>query len=604
MSGNMIGVRFRDAAKIYHFAPPDVPVHEGEYVVVRTAKGLEMGRVVTLPGDDAGPVPQGARPIVRLANADDRAQAEQMRVRGEEMLQRARALVAERSLPMYVAAVQLNLAGEEGACHFQADRHVDFTSVRMGVEKEFDVRLHMHHVGPRDRAKLVDGHDICGLRLCCSSWMTDFPKVGIRMAKEQSLALNPDKISGVCGRLLCCLTFEYPVYREMRGKLPKLGKRVSTPAGMGKVVQSNVIKQTITLELDDHAGRVEVPAVEIGMAVRVEEQPNAALEETLSDVLGREPTAEAAEGPADAPASQPVRRGGRPPRRARGDAPEAADGAVDGERPARRRRRRGRRGRRAGADEATASGGPEPQATGSPGGAGAGPGRGGGGRRGGGGPATSPATAPRPRPRPWIGRRLVRRRPGRIAGLALDVQDQVDLDGRAGGQCRDPDRDPRADPRLVAQDVAQQFGCAVDHLRLLRELAGRGDVAGQPDHAAHGVERAEHARRRRQTVDRALPGRGPPRLQVDLRAQPAAGDEGAVGDRELAGHVEQVARAHGGPVEPYRRGGRRQGDAEFLQAVVDGHGPSFAAALHAAVLDGEVRGRRRLRLRHSRQPGG
>ena len=380
MSGNMIGVRFRDAAKIYHFAPPDVPVHEGEYVVVRTAKGLEMGRVVTLPRDDAGPVPQGARPIVRLADADDRAQAEQMRMRGEEMLQRARVLVAERNLPMYVAAVQLNLAGEEGSCHFQADRHVDFTSVRRGVEEEFDVRLHMHHVGPRDRAKLVDGHDICGLRLCCSSWMTDFPKVGIRMAKEQSLALNPDKISGVCGRLLCCLTFEYPVYREMRGKLPKIGKRVSTPAGMGRVVQSNVIKQTITLELDDHAGRVEVPAVEIGMAVRVEEQPNAALEETLSDVLGREPTTEAAEGSADAPtdqpASQPVRRGGRPPRRARGSsaqeapaegaAPESADGAADGERPSRRRRRRGRRGRRDGAGETTASGGPEAQAAGSP----------------------------------------------------------------------------------------------------------------------------------------------------------------------------------------------------------------------------------------------
>ena len=147
--------------------------------------------------------------------------------------------------------------------------------------REFSLRMHMQQAGPRDRAKLVDGHDICGLRLCCSSWMTDFPKVGIRMAKEQSLALNPDKISGVCGRLLCCLTFEFDVYREMRGSLPKVGKRVSTPAGMGKVVQANVLKQTIMLELDEHAGRVEVPALEIGLAVRVEESPNAALEETL-----------------------------------------------------------------------------------------------------------------------------------------------------------------------------------------------------------------------------------------------------------------------------------------------------------------------------------
>ena len=364
MSANMIGVRFREASKIYHFAPPADPVLEGEYVVVRTARGLEMARVVTLPPDDAGPVPRDARPIVRLAGADDRERAERMRERSEEILTRARALISARNLPMYAATMQLNLAGEEATCHFQSDRHVDFTPVVREVEEEFDVRLHMQQAGPRDRAKLVDGHDICGLRLCCSSWMTDFPRVGIRMAKEQSLALNPDKLSGVCGRLLCCLTFEYPVYREMRGTLPKLGKRVSTPAGMGKVVQTNVLKQTIALELDDHAGRVEVSAAEIGMAVRVEEEPNAALEETLSDVLGRpattapaaatEPTA-----PAERPAGQPVRRGGRPPRGG-GRAGTPVDGgraapadpaaAAGEERPGRRRRRRGgrRRGRAAG----------------------------------------------------------------------------------------------------------------------------------------------------------------------------------------------------------------------------------------------------------------
>ena len=382
MSANMIGVRFREASKIYHFAPPADPVLEGEYVVVRTARGLEMARVVTLPPDDAGPVPRDARPIVRLAGADDRDRAERMRERSEEILTRARALISARDLPMYAATMQLNLAGEEATCHFQSDRHVDFTPVVREVEEEFDVRLHMQQAGPRDRAKLVDGHDICGLRLCCSSWMTDFPRVGIRMAKEQSLALNPDKLSGVCGRLLCCLTFEYPVYREMRGTLPKLGKRVSTPAGMGKVVQVNVLKQTIALELDERAGRVEVSAAEIGMAVRIEEEPNAALQETLSDVLGRpattapakptapaRPTAPAAAtepaaptvptAPAERPAGQPVRRGGRPPRgggRAgtpvdgRRDAPADPAAAAGEGRPGRRRRRRGgrRRGRGAG----------------------------------------------------------------------------------------------------------------------------------------------------------------------------------------------------------------------------------------------------------------
>ncbi len=191
MSANMIGVRFRDASKIYHFAPPADPVQEGEYVVVRTARGLEMARVVTLPPDDAGPVPRDARPIVRLADADDRERAERMRARSEEILARARALIAARNLPMYAATMQLNLAGEEATCHFQSDRHVDFTSVVHEVEDEFDIRLHMQQSGPRDRAKLVDGHDICGLRLCCSSWMTDFPRSGFAWRRSNRSHSTP-----------------------------------------------------------------------------------------------------------------------------------------------------------------------------------------------------------------------------------------------------------------------------------------------------------------------------------------------------------------------------------------------------------------------------
>ncbi|PZC42988.1 MAG: Cell fate regulator YaaT, partial [Chloroflexi bacterium] len=364
MSANMIGVRFREASKIYHFAPPEELIHEGEYVVVETARGLEMARVVTVPAEDAGPVPRDARPIVRLADATDRDQAERMRDHSETILTRTRELSTARDLPMYVAAVQLNLAGKEATCHFQADGHVDFTPVITEVEQEFDVRVHMQQAGPRDRAKIVDGHDICGLRLCCSSWMTTFPKVGVRMAKEQSLALNPDKISGVCGRLLCCLTFEFEVYREMRGTLPKVGKRVSTPSGMGKVVQTNVLKQTIMLELDEHAGRVEVPAAEIGMAVRVEEQPNAALEETLSDVLGHDVSTKAApsdagDGGSGSGRRRRGRRGGRgdgrgtaPEQRASAPTEGPASGASDAEAEGRSAGRGRRRRRRSGGEGA------------------------------------------------------------------------------------------------------------------------------------------------------------------------------------------------------------------------------------------------------------
>lgn len=333
---NVIGVRFRDASKIYHFAPPDPPVHEGEYVVVETARGLEMARVVTVPPEDAGPIPADARAVVRLADGSDRARAGEMAERGRRMLERARDLISEHDLPMYAVSFQVNLAGSEATGYFQAEQHVDFTPVVAAIEADFEVRVHMQQAGPRDRAKLVDGHDICGLRLCCASWMTDFPKVGIRMAKEQSLALNPDKISGVCGRLLCCLTFEYDVYREMRGTLPKVGKRVSTPAGMGKVVQINVIKQTATLQLDDHAGRVEVPAQEVGMAVRVEEAPNQALIEELelSPLPGERRRPGATSQNADA--GKETAGEGRPRRRRRGRRREAGAPKDREVRPARR----------------------------------------------------------------------------------------------------------------------------------------------------------------------------------------------------------------------------------------------------------------------------
>ena len=380
MVARVVGVRFREAAKMYHFAPPAYPLHVGDYVVVETARGSEMARVVTMPEEEAGEVPPDAKAITRLADQEDRDRASRMRDKGEALLARLRALIAERELAMYAVAVQVNLAGAEATCYFQADVQVDFRSAVELLESEFSVRLHMQQAGPRDRAKLVDGHDICGLRLCCSSWMTSFPQVGIRMAKEQNLALNPDKISGVCGRLFCCLTFEYDVYREMRGTLPKVGKRVSTPAGMGRVKQVNVLKETVTIEMDDSSQRVEVRGAEIGMAVRVEEAPNQALADAMHAVAGETATAgetvtagETATagdrepgGVAGERAPRRRRRRKRPEARSEEPAAEAAPAqeaapAAGAEQPPaaarpRRRRRRRRRGRESGDGGATDSG--------------------------------------------------------------------------------------------------------------------------------------------------------------------------------------------------------------------------------------------------------
>ena len=322
----MIGIRIREAARIYHFAAPRGQVFAGDYVVVDRSRGDQLARVVTVPDEEgpAKPIPRDVRPIVRLADADDREHAEQQAQRADQILQDMRTAAVQQNIGLYPVAVELNLDGDQGTAWFQAPDHVDFRPLLDEVQDKYDVRLNMQQANQRERARLVDGYDICGLRLCCSSWMTDFPHVGIRVAKDQDLSLNPDSISGVCGRLLCCLTFEHEVYREMRGSLPRVGKRVSTPAGMGKVIKLNVLQQKVTISLDDHPQRVDVPAAEIGMAVRTEDAPNQALIDAERD-----------QQEADAQAAA-LRQAAAP------SSPDEASTPSE-ERPARRRRRRSRK---------------------------------------------------------------------------------------------------------------------------------------------------------------------------------------------------------------------------------------------------------------------
>lgn len=317
----VIGIRIREASRIYHFSAPRGRVLPGDYVIVDRARGDQLARVVTVPEDDAPArqIPQDVRPIVRIADGDDRERASQQAERADRILQDMRSTAVRDDLGLYPVAIELNLDGDRGTAWFQAPEHVDFRQMLDDVQDKYDVRLQMQQANQRERASLVDGYDICGLRLCCSSWMTDFPHVGIRVAKDQDLSLNPDSISGVCGRLLCCLTFEHEVYREMRGSLPRVGKRVSTPAGMGKVIKLNVLQQLVTIALDDHPQRVDVPADEIGLAVRTEDAPNQALLDAERDRQADEARAAALrEAAAPASGSEPSDSdGNRPPPRKR-----------------------------------------------------------------------------------------------------------------------------------------------------------------------------------------------------------------------------------------------------------------------------------------------
>ncbi len=334
----VIGIRTREASRIYHFSAPRGQVFVGDYVVVDRARGDQLARVVTVPDDDAPSrsVSRDVRPIVRLADADDRDRAAAQSERADLILQDMRSAAVRDDLGLYPVAIELNLEGDRGSAWFQAPDHVDFRPMIDGIQQRHGVNLQMQQVNQRERARLVDGYDICGLRLCCSSWMTDFPHVGIRVAKDQDLSLNPDSISGVCGRLLCCLTFEHEVYREMRGTLPRVGKRVSTPAGMGKVIKLNVLQQKVTIALDDHPQRVDVPADEIGLAVRAEDAPNQALIDAEREQRADDERA-AALRRAAAPTAAPPDADER-------DQPDASEpGDSSDVAPKRRRRRRSRK---------------------------------------------------------------------------------------------------------------------------------------------------------------------------------------------------------------------------------------------------------------------
>jgi cell fate regulator YaaT (PSP1 superfamily) len=232
---------------------------------------------------------------------------------------------------------EYNLDGSQVTFYFTAPERVDFRQLVRDLSSRIGSRVQLLQVGERDRAKLTDGYDVCGQRLCCSSWQTAFPSVSIKMAKEQDLPLNPQKISGVCGRLYCCLTFEFEGYRELRGQLPKVGAMVSTPAGSAKVRGINVLKKTVSLWLEEQHQVMEMPAVDLQMQYGLTVRPVELVEE-IEAPLRYAATApaeqEASAPPQETPDGEPPpedqprrrrrgRRGGRHRRREPGDAPPA-----------------------------------------------------------------------------------------------------------------------------------------------------------------------------------------------------------------------------------------------------------------------------------------
>ncbi len=260
---DIVGVRFKRAGKIYYFDPAGIELEVGDYVVVKTTRGQEMGRVIIAPGQVvSGEVNRELKPVVRKAEPEDMEQAEELEAKEAKALAECAKLITKYRLPMKLLSAEYSLDGSRLTFFFSATERVDFRELVRELNSRFRLRVELRQLGPRDEAKVVGGFGRCGRPLCCANFLSEFSPVSIRMAKDQDLPLNPMKISGVCGRLLCCLAYESGQYQSMKKQMPKVGQQVSTAMGPARVVGGNPLKETVLVEIEGQAN-AELPLSEI-----------------------------------------------------------------------------------------------------------------------------------------------------------------------------------------------------------------------------------------------------------------------------------------------------------------------------------------------------
>ena len=244
---NVIGVRFRNVGKIYYFDPKNFPVHEGDHVIVETARGVEYGFVVFGPRevpDDK--VIQPLKSVIRVATQRDEAREESNRKREKEAFQICMEKIRQHKLAMKLIGAEYTFDNNKVLFYFTADGRIDFRELVKDLASVFKTRIELRQIGVRDETKILGGMGICGRALCCHTFLSEFAPVSIKMAKEQNLSLNPTKISGVCGRLMCCLKNEEETYEYLNQRMPGMGDTVTTPEGVrGEVSSLNVLRQTV-----------------------------------------------------------------------------------------------------------------------------------------------------------------------------------------------------------------------------------------------------------------------------------------------------------------------------------------------------------------------
>lgn len=243
----VIGVRFRTAGKIYFFSPLDFEVHTGDHVIVETARGVEYGTVVIAPKEiEEGKVIQPLKPVIRVATPEDDAVEAVNKTKEKEAFQICLEKIRKHGLQMKLIDSEYTFDNNKLLFYFTADGRIDFRELVKDLAAVFKTRIELRQIGVRDETKIMGGIGICGRPLCCHTYLADFAPVSIKMAKEQNLSLNPTKISGVCGRLMCCLKNEEETYEELNSHLPNVGDFVTTPEGLkGEVSSVSVLRQLV-----------------------------------------------------------------------------------------------------------------------------------------------------------------------------------------------------------------------------------------------------------------------------------------------------------------------------------------------------------------------
>lgn len=248
----VVGVNFKKNGKIYYFDPDGIDLHEGDAVIAETARGIEFCRVVLEPRE----VPEESivsplKKIIRKATDEDVAKEQANEEKAKHAMAICQEKIQNHNLPMKLIDAEYNFEGSQITFFFSSESRVDFRELVKDLAGALKTKVQLHQIGVRDEARFFGGIGTCGRPLCCASFLGSFEPVSMKMAKEQSLFLNPLKFSGICGKLMCCLRYEYDIYRDVRDKFPPLGAAVITPKGKGHVVDINVIKETVGVNLDD-----------------------------------------------------------------------------------------------------------------------------------------------------------------------------------------------------------------------------------------------------------------------------------------------------------------------------------------------------------------